>query len=154
MRSLCLFLLLLRPALSAEPPPPAVEWLTDLPAAQAKARDEHRLVLVCFNGSDWSPLGRLLQAEIFTRAPFQAFARERLVLVNIDFPREKPLDAETAARNAALASQYLVTTYPTVVLLVPSGGELGRTPYMQGGAKTFVRELQRLAQQTPGKPPL
>lgn len=153
-RPALLFLLLVAPLFAAETPAPAGAWLTDLPAALAQAKEQHRLVLVHFSGSDWNQFSRQLQAEVFSRKPFLAFAQQRLVLVTIDFPREKPLPQEIAVKNAALVTRYGVTLYPTVLLLTADGAELGRTAYLQGGPKTFVRELQRLAAQPAGpKPP-
>lgn len=152
MRGLCLILFLIGTALHAEEVSSPVNWSTDLPVALASAQDKSRLVLVRFSGSDWNPWCRQLQAEIFSRKPFLDYARERLLLVVIDFPRERPLPPELAEQNAALVRKYSITVYPTLLLLTPDGAELGRVAYIQGGAKTFVRELRRLAEQKPKSP--
>lgn len=138
---LCLLPLLLctgRPAVADTP-----LWSADF--AEARARAGSRLVLVNFTGSDWCVWCRRLKEEVLTKSRFLAYAREHLVLVELDFPREKQLPPEQAKQNAAWAQKYAVTVYPTLLVLNATGEEVGRIGYMQGGPQTFVRELQRLA---------
>ena len=121
-------------------------WSADL--AEAQSRADGRLLLVNFTGSDWGVWCQRLKEEILTKPHFLDYAKDHLVLVELDFPREKPLPTEQAKQNAAWAQKYAVTIYPTLLLLDATGTELGRINYMQGGPKTFVRELKRLAAKT------
>jgi thioredoxin-related protein len=41
-----------------------VDWLTDFDAAKAKAKSDHKLVLLEFTGSDWCSYCKLMQAEV------------------------------------------------------------------------------------------
>src|SRR2546426_8478057 len=43
----------------------AAEWLTDLPAAQATAKAENKVVLLDFTGSDWCGWGMRLRNQGF-----------------------------------------------------------------------------------------
>jgi thioredoxin-related protein len=122
-------------------------WSADLEEAQARA--DGRLLLVSFTGSDWCVWCKRLKEEILTKPHFLNYAKEHLVLVELDFPREKPLTPDRMKQNADWAQKLRVTAYPTILLLTPAGEELGRTGYMQGGPKTFVRELRRLAEKKP-----
>jgi protein disulfide-isomerase len=67
------------------------------------------------------------------------------VLVELDFPRKKELPIELKKQNDALAEKYGVTAYPTILVLSPTGELKGRLGYMQGGPKTFIREVKRMA---------
>lgn len=120
-------------------------WTTDYAAALARATAEKKTVLLNFTGSDWCIWCHRLRDEVFVQKPFGDYAREHLVLVEVDFPRRKALPEKLQARNDALSEQFKVEGYPTIILVDGSGNELGRTGYMQGGAKTFVRELKRFA---------
>src|SRR5690242_722587 len=82
------------PALAAE-----TEWLTDVPAAIARAKSEHKVVLLDFTGSDWCPWCIKLKGEVFETPEFAAFAKENLVLVEVDFPHSKPQSAEQKQAN-------------------------------------------------------
>lgn len=118
-------------------------WLGDFAAATEAAVQSGRPLLVNFTGSDWCVWCHRLRDEVFRTSTFAKYADASLVLVELDFPRKKVLPPEMTKQNTALAEKYGVTGYPTVLLLTPDGKELARLGYMQGGPKTFVRELQR-----------
>jgi len=67
-----------------------LQWLTDLPQAQAQARDENKLVLLDFTGSDWCGWCMKLDEDTFSRPEFADYASKNLVLVQLDFPHNKP----------------------------------------------------------------
>ncbi|MDP2136610.1 MAG: thioredoxin family protein [Candidatus Didemnitutus sp.] len=120
-------------------------WQTDFSKALAEAHRSQKPILLNFTGSDWCAWCHRLWDEIFQTPAFSAYAAKELVLVELDFPRKKPLPDTLKKQNHALAEKYRVTGYPTVVFLSHTGTELGRLAYMQGGPKTFIRELRRLA---------
>lgn len=120
-------------------------WLTNYAKAVDLARSEHRLMLLDFTGSDWCVWCHRLDREILTKKPFLDYARKHLVLVELDFPRYKPQTPALVRQNQTLEDKFAVTGYPTIVLVNPQGREIGRTGYMEGGPKTFVRELEYLA---------
>jgi thioredoxin-related protein len=121
-----------------------VEWNANFAEALVQAEREHKLVLLDFTGSDWCYWCQRLHAEVLSQPSFALYARNNLVLVVLDYPRRKSLEPELAKQNAQLADQFSVNAYPTIILVDSAGKELGRTGYMQGGPKTFVRELKRL----------
>lgn len=123
-------------------------WSTDYTAAVKTGRP----VLLNFTGSDWCVWCHRLRDEVFQTAVFAQYATESLVLVELDFPRRKSLSPELKKQNDGLAQKFGVDSYPTIILLGPDGQELGRFGYMQGGPKTFVRELKRrlATRQQPG----
>jgi thioredoxin-related protein len=92
--------------------------------AQQKARQEHKLVLLNFSGSDWcGPCIRLHQ-EIFESAVFKNFADSNLILINADFPRKKKnqLSDEQQKKNNSLADKYNAQgSFPYTVLLDEDG---------------------------------
>src|SRR5690348_11884172 len=77
-------------------------WLTDLPAAQAAAKAEKKIVLINFTGSDWCGWCIRLRNEVFSQPQFDSFAKDHLVLVETDFPRRKSQSPEVKRANAAL----------------------------------------------------
>ena len=102
------------------------EWSTDLTAAKAKAKEAGKHVLIDFTGSDWCPPCKALHKNVFTTDEFSKYAKENLILVELDFPNKKPQSAELKETNQKLAKQYKIEGYPTVILLDPSGKELMR----------------------------
>src|SRR5215510_4417365 len=66
-----------------------LQWLTDLPKAQAQAKSENKLVYIDFNGSDWCAPCRQLRGVLSSSKAFADYAKTNLVLVDIDFPQRK-----------------------------------------------------------------
>ena len=120
-------------------------WLTDLAKAQATAKQEKKLVLMDFTGSDWCPPCKQLHKNVFTSKEFADYAKDNLVLVEVDFTRSKKLPAELKAANDALAKKHQIEGFPTVIVLSAEGKELSKdVGYSGETAKEFVAKLQKL----------
>jgi protein disulfide-isomerase len=132
-------------AVTLEKLPTGTAWQTDYTKALAQAAAENKPLLLDFTGSDWCVWCHRLRDEVLSQKPFIDYAREHLVLMELDFPRQKRQSEAEKRQNAGLAEKFRVTGYPTIIMIDAEGRELGRTGYMQGGAKTFVRELKRFA---------
>ncbi len=120
-------------------------WLTDLDKAQAKAKEEKKLVLLDFTGSDWCPPCKALHSKVLTSKEFLAFANESLVLVMVDFPQLNKLPPEQTKANEELAKRFKIEGFPTIVVLDRNGKELSKdVGYSGESAKDFVAKLQKL----------
>ena len=120
------------------------EWLTDYQAALNRAGTEHKLVLLDFTGSDWCSWCKKLKAEVFDQPEFAAFASENLVLVEVDFPRQKRLSADQKAANDGLARNFNIQGYPTIIIVDAAGNKVGQAGYMPGGPKAFIEHLEKI----------
>ena len=120
-------------------------WITDLPKAMEQAKAEKKMVLLDFTGSDWCPPCKSLHKNVLTSAEFSKFAKDNLVLVELDFPKSKPLSDEIKAANKALGAKYGIKGYPTVIVLDAEGKELFRkVGYGGTPAADYVAELAKL----------
>jgi protein disulfide-isomerase len=119
-------------------------WLTDFQKAQAEAKSSHKLLLLNFTGSDWCGWCMRLQAEVFSKPEFAEYAKQNLVLLEVDFPRAKALSSEVRKQNAALAEKYGVEGFPTIVVLNGDGNPVGLLGYMRGGPSVFIDQLKKL----------
>ena len=122
----------------------SVNWLTDLPKAQAQAKAEKKLVMMDFTGSDWCGWCIKLNKEVFSQPEFAAYAKTNLVCVEVDFPNKKKLSPEQKKANDALAAKYKIEGYPTIIVLDSEGKKMGELGYMKGGPKAFIAELDKL----------
>jgi protein disulfide-isomerase len=117
-------------------------WLTDLETAKQKAASEGKPILINFSGSDWCGWCKRLDREIFEQQGFIDFAKEELVLVNLDFPKRKRLSPEERAANEAAARTYGVQGFPTVLLIDPTGKVLLRTGYQSSDLSAYIRHIK------------
>src|SRR2546421_11944049 len=95
----------------------AADWLTDLPAAQATAKAENKIVLITFTGSDWCGWCIRLRNEVFSQPEFDAYASQNVVLVEADFPHHKEQSSDLRQANAALQQRFHNGGSPTVIVL-------------------------------------
>jgi protein disulfide-isomerase len=122
-----------------------LQWLTDLPKAQAQAKSENKLVYIDFNGSDWCPPCKQLRAVLSSSKAFAGFAKTNLVLVDIDFPQRKKQSEELKSANEALSTKYHIEGFPTVIVLSGDGKELKRDVGFGGqSADELVAGLEKL----------
>jgi len=101
-------------------------------------------VFLLFTGSDWCPWCIRLDREILSTPAFVAYAKKKLVLVKVDFPRGTYQAPQVAAQNQQLQEQYKDGGYPHVVVLNSTGQAVGELGYQEGGPAPFVDQLDRL----------
>jgi thioredoxin-related protein len=120
-----------------------LKWHTDLSEATAKAKAENKRVFVEFTGSDWCPPCKKLHKDVLESEEFAQHAAKNYVLVELDFPRRKEQSEELKSANKALAKQFKVSGYPTVVILDGEGNELHRkVGYGGDSAKDYIAALE------------
>jgi thiol-disulfide isomerase/thioredoxin len=120
-------------------------WLTDLTAAQAQAKKEGKLVFMDFTGSDWCPPCKKLHADILATKDFLAFAGKNLVLVEVDFPNNKPQSEQLKKANEALQEKFKIEGFPTVLVLDAEGKVVFREVGFSGTAlPDYIAKLAKL----------
>jgi thioredoxin-related protein len=121
------------------------DWLNDYKKAQQEAKANHKILLLDFTGSDWCGWCKKFDKEILSQSQFKDYARENLVLVELDFPRAKPQSAELRKQNQQLAQQYQVQGFPTIVVLDGEGHKLWQFDgYFPDGPAAFIAQLDKL----------
>ena len=105
-----------------------IVWLTDFEAAKKQAAAEKKPILMFFTGSDWCIWCQRLHEGVLDKDEFQTFAKDNLILLELDFPRSKELPAKLKKQNDALNKKFKIEGYPTMVLVDSDGEkELDRT---------------------------
>ena len=120
------------------------DWLTDFEKAKKAAKDKGIPIIADFSGSDWCGWCKKLDKEVFTKKEFLDYAKDNVVLLLVDFPRQKKQSAKVKKQNEKLAKQYNVRGFPTVLLLDADGKVLAETGYRRGGAASYVKHLKEL----------
>ena len=120
-------------------------WLNDYKKAQQEAKASNKFLLLDFTGSDWCGWCKRLEQEILSQSQFENYARENLVLLEVDFPRAKPQSPELRKQNQELAQQYQVEGFPTIVVLNGDGQKLWQYDgYFPDGLAAFIAQLEKL----------
>jgi thioredoxin-related protein len=120
-------------------------WLSDYKRAQQEAKAGNKFILLNFTGSDWCPWCKKFNKEILSQSQFKDYAKENLVLMEVDFPREKLQSTELKRQNQDLAQQYQVEGFPTIVVLGGDGQKLWQYDgYFPDGPAAFIAQLEKL----------
>jgi protein disulfide-isomerase len=122
----------------------AAGWGDDYEKAAAQAKAEKKLLLLDFTGSDWCGWCIKLDKEVFSKKEFKDYAKENLVLLEVDFPQSKNQTKKLKEQNAKLQTEYKIKGYPTIIVLNSEGKQVGELGYQEGGPKAFIAELDKL----------
>ena len=121
-------------------------WHTDMSKATNISIKEKKPMFLFFTGSDWCGWCIRLQKEVFKTPEFFKWAKDNVVLVELDFPRRTPQDEAIKMQNAQLQQQLQVTGYPTIWFVSAAKTTeakvnltaLGSIGYVAGGPKIWI----------------
>ncbi len=119
-------------------------WTDDYDKGLAQAKTEKKMSLLDFTGSDWCGWCIKLDKEVFSEKEFKDYAKQNLVLIELDYPQQKRLTKHTKDQNEKLKGEYKIKGYPTVIILDSEGKQVGQLGYMEGGPKAFIAALDKL----------
>ncbi len=122
----------------------AAGWEDDYAKALAKAKTEKKMVLLDFTGSDWCGWCVKLDKEVFSKTEFKTYAKDNLVLVDLDFPRGKQQSKMLKEQNEKLQKEFGIRGFPTIIVLNPEGQKVGQLGYMEGGPTAFIAKVNEL----------
>jgi thioredoxin-related protein len=95
-------------------------WYTDLAKAQEASKSSKKPIFAFFTGSDWCGWCHKLERDVFSKTQFIDWAQKNVVLLELDFPRNKQLTPELTQQNFSLQQQFQVQGYPTIWLFYAS----------------------------------
>lgn len=100
-----------------------VSWHENFETALAESGQTGRPILAIFTGSDWCPHCKTLEEHVLDTAAFADWARDRVVLLEIDMPQEG-ITREVRLERSRVCLSYGVRSFPSVVLIGTDGGKL------------------------------
>lgn len=123
-----------------------LNWHTDLSKAVSISINEKKPIMLFFTGSDWCGWCMRLKKEVFNHEKFKIWSDEKIILVELDFPRRKKLESNILNQNRELARIFGVSGYPTVWFVNPQKLDsnklnflkLGKLGYLAGGTSKWI----------------
>mgnify|MGYP001296271493 FL=1 len=128
-----------------------LNWHTDLSKAVSISINEKKPIMLFFTGSDWCGWCMRLKKEVFNHEKFKIWSDEKIILVELDFPRRKKLESNILNQNRELARIFGVSGYPTCWLVKPQILEnskvnflkLGKLGYVAGGTDKWISVAEK-----------
>ncbi len=119
-------------------------FLDDFEQAVLKSRKENKPLLIEFVGSNWCPACMILIKDVFVKKEFQDYAKENLVLMLVDRPRDVNQNKELLQQNIALNEIFKVSGWPTGIMLNPHKLKQKLYGYV-GGVKSVTTYLDSMS---------
>ncbi len=136
--------LLLRPASSnAQTEAGSLVWFTDLNKAIDASNSSKKPIFGFFTGSDWCGWCHKLQRDVMAKPAFIDWAKKNVILLELDFPRNKELPAQLSQQNNELAKQFKVTGFPTVWYFMASKEKSGKTNLNPLGSQGYPSSAEK-----------
>jgi protein disulfide-isomerase len=133
-------------------------WQTDMNKALEISKKSKKPLFLFFTGSDWCGWCIRLQKEVFKTTEFAKWAKDNVILVELDFPRSTPQQPEIKKQNAELQQIFAVQGYPTVWFVRGSKKDgkinlekLGSTGYVAGGPTAWLTVADKILANKPTK---
>ena len=89
-------------------------WLVSLEEAYQQSNKTGKPIMANFTGSDWCGWCKKLTASVFSKPKFKSWAKENVILLELDYPRRKQLPSDIRAQNNNMRQALQVRGYPTV----------------------------------------
>ena len=122
-----------------------LNWHTDVREAIAVSNKEKKPLMMFFTGSDWCGWCIRLQNEVLKTPEFQKWAKENVILVELDYPKRTAQTPEIKNQNAELQQAFAIRGYPTVHFATAESKDgkvnfkgLGNTGYVAGGPQAWL----------------
>jgi thioredoxin-related protein len=129
-------------------------WHNNLNEAVTISEQTKKPLMLFFTGSDWCGWCVRLQNEVFKKPEFATWAKDHVVLVEVDFPRRSALPPEIQTQNKELQQFFEISGYPTVWFVTAiksndkiSFGRLGSTGYVDGGPTAWLKGANEILKQ-------
>jgi protein disulfide-isomerase len=133
-------------------------WQTDMNKALEISKKSKKPLFLFFTGSDWCGWCIRLQKEVFKTTEFAKWAKDNVILVELDFPRSTPQQPEIKKQNAELQQTFAVQGFPTVWFVKGSKKDgkinlekLGSTGYVAGGPTAWLAAADKILANKPTK---
>ena len=94
----------------------SIAWLNEINKAYDISKATGKPIFAFFTGSDWCGWCHKLQAEVFAKPAFKEWANNEVVLLELDYPRRKPMPQNLAQQNETLKNVFKISGFPTIWL--------------------------------------
>ena len=120
-------------------------WETNVTKAMEVSNETKKPMLLFFTGSDWCGWCIRLQKEVLKTPEFAAWAKDNVVLVELDYPRRALQTPEIKKQNEELQQAFGIQGFPTIILANATTKDgkvnfsgIGSTGYVAGGPAAWL----------------
>ena len=116
-------------------------WLTDVSQAIEQSKVSGKPIFAFFTGKEWCSWCKKLERQVLSKEEFINYAKENLVLLELDFPRGR---RNLPQKQIELARKFNIKGYPTVILMDSSTNKIAKTGYESMSPEQYVDHVKAL----------
>ena len=116
-------------------------WLTDASQAIEQSKVSGKPIFAFFTGKEWCSWCKKLERQVLSKDSFINYAKENLVLLELDFPRGR---RNLPQKQIELARKFNIKGYPTVILMDSSTKKIAKTGYEAMSPEQYVDHVKAL----------
>ena len=129
------------------------DWFYYIEDAYAASKKTGKPILANFTGSDWCGWCIRLKNEVFSTTEFKTWSDKNVILLELDFPRNKVIAEDLRQQNASLQQFFKVGGYPTLWVFNLDFTEatklyniqsLGSIGYVAGGPAEWTKQTDQI----------
>ena len=100
-------------------------WLVNVEDAFTEHQSTGKPILANFTGSDWCGWCKRLTKSVFIHDEFKDWAKDNVVLLELDYPKRKQLPEDIQAQNRSMQQAFGIRGYPTIYVFDLSKNDAG-----------------------------
>ena len=116
-------------------------WLTDVSQAIEQSKVSGKPIFAFFTGKEWCSWCKKLERQVLSKKEFINYAKDNLVLLELDFPRGR---RNLPQKQIELARKFNIKGYPTVILMDSSTNKIAKTGYESMSPEQYVDHVKTL----------
>jgi protein disulfide-isomerase len=114
-------------------------WQTNVQEAIEISKETGKPIFAFFTGKEWCSWCKKLDQQILSQPPFIEYAKENLILLELDFPRGR---RDLPKEQLVLARKFKIQGYPTVIVMDSETNLLGQTGFEYMTPEQYVTHIQ------------
>ena len=121
-------------------------WFTNVSEAIEQSKASGKPIFAFFTGKEWCSWCKKLERQVLSKEGFINYAKENLVLLELDFPRRRK-DGKPVIlpeKQIELARKFNIKGYPTVILMDSSTNKIAKTGYEAMSPEQYVDHVKAL----------
>lgn len=117
-------------------------WLVNFEEAFKLSEASGKPIMANFTGSDWCGWCKRLDKSVFHQSGFDKWAKDNVILLELDFPKRFRVPQTVAQQNNGLKQAFGVRGFPTIWLFDADKDDTGRFNFQKLGKMGYTKTLK------------
>lgn len=118
------------------------DWKTSFSESVQLSADSGKPILAFFTGSNWCGWCKVLNSQILETPMFVEWAKENVIMLELDFPTDYEQSQEIKDQNQQLQKMYGITGFPTIIVMDANGKPIIQLGYEDVSPSVYAAKIE------------